>query len=159
MSRGFRGELPRPPCSLCSSSGYLFYLDGIPRGTPAASLKHLVKGLLGQRQEGIPRGTPAASLKPGANTGTTKHRGRIPRGTPAASLKRYLLNFFRCEILGDSAGNSRGLIEADSPYSGCKGKSAGIPRGTPAASLKPRRSDARADGRARGFRGELPRPH
>ena len=156
----------------------------IPRGTPAASLKHVVKIVHQLHQSGgIPRGTPAASLKPrAAATGLEASFG-IPRGTPAASLKRAgyfdshdaidwiprgtpaasLKPFFsmahasRCGV--DSAGNSRGLIEAApcGPHTECyRSDSAGnsrgliearrsrsvevvcvwIPRGTPAASLK-----------------------
>ena len=112
---------------------YKLTLGRIPRGTPAASLKRALLGGVEWPLVRIPRGTPAASLKPDGRARRRHRRRRIPRGTPAASLKRRLLGGF--------------LL----PF-------ARIPRGTPAASLKPQLREHSAPA-ARGFRGELPRPH
>ena len=109
----------------------------LPRGIPAASLKHSrvsrpwsllhtssagnTRGLIEARSRGschpalpgLPRGIPAASLKQDQGFPVAIHaEGRLPRGIPAASLKH-------CGRHGGCGGWAR------------------LPRGIPAASLKP----------------------
>ncbi len=132
----------------------------IPRGTPAASLKPYIvagrlldggvdsagnsRGLIEAwrsarpcaHRGGIPRGTPAASLKQLRLVECYSLDLRIPRGTPAASLKRFPRLSPSHVNDSDSAGNSRGLIEACRLPSAVL-RTSRIPRGTPAASLKP----------------------
>ena len=88
----------------------------------------------------LPRGIPAASLKhcDGNDVGPASAQWRLPRGIPAASLKRRRQSAehtYHHLATRSSAGNTRGLIEAD---------------------------DATLSMRSRAmkvFRGEYPRPH
>ena len=106
----------------------------------------------------------------------------LPRGIPAASLKRTAWLTDREILMGSSAGNTRGLIEARThgltPLRRCTSsagntrglieaiagiscspaRSLSLPRGIPAASLKPRVRDPPAVV-LHVFRGEYPRPH
>ena len=110
----------------------------LPRGIPAASLKHkLSRGTpaRGRRSSAgntrglieaapvprrpppapavcLPRGIPAASLKQGAPGRFATRPGCLPRGIPAASLKLDLGAVAANHFVGSSAGNTRGLIEA-----------------------------------------------
>ena len=61
---------------------------------------------------GLPRGIPAASLKHEAAGHVEGVRLGLPRGIPAASLKRGLLLWWVATDGASSAGNTRGLIEA-----------------------------------------------
>ena len=84
----------------------------LPRGIPAASLKldELVKWIGEER--GLPRGIPAASLKRGSPMIKSDKWIRLPRGIPAASLKHPPSTPGTAGRWSSSAGNTRGLIEA-----------------------------------------------
>ena len=108
----------------------------------------------------LPRGIPAASLKHGVLPGNLVMRSRLPRGIPAASLKPSVSDLKACASWGSSAGNTRGLIEAEWGRSGLPKKRVRLPRGIPAASLKPRLTEGTSYTVAVSvFRGEYPRPH
>ena len=159
---------------------------GLPRETPAASLKLTDFGRLRRRRRGLPRETPAASLKQRPRTRGRQHH---PRAASSAGNSRGLIEAGVSVCQADrrgssSAGNSRGLIEAGQPRFrlpicvGClpretpaaslkrrgarrRSDAAGrsLPRETPAASLKRRARRQRGDRERTVFRGKLPRPH
>ena len=132
----------------------------LPRGIPAASLKLTdrrrqimhplgssagnTRGLIEASEpdhapsipDRLPRGIPAASLKQVARWHCIVNRDAgLPRGIPAASLKHDLLALVSLVLAESSAGNTRGLIEAQ----GTRGSAIcarRLPRGIPAASLK-----------------------
>ena len=166
---------PRPARASC-----------LPRGIPAASLKHSQVCAFGSVALRLPRGIPAASLKlneglqrglirlassAGNTRGLIEARqdGRVlarvacgssagnTRGLIEASLNSPSSPAFSSR---SSAGNTRGLIEASSSVSAVSARSLRLPRGIPAASLK--LHDylffPKCDGRE-VFRGEYPRPH
>ena len=131
----------------------------LPRGIPAASLKHILHAVLdldnllssAGNTRGLieaswmaasssctlclPRGIPAASLKLGLRPHLDDAVVRLPRGIPAASLKPAGNPLTGGIRLSSSAGNTRGLIEACYPESHATGRVC-LPRGIPAASLK-----------------------
>ena len=156
----------------------------LPRGIPAASLKHGYPppAAAGCASGCLPRGIPAASLKPPHPRSTHREDLRLPRGIPAASLKQFSKLDNLLNEVPSSAGNTRGLIEAESSPGERRRVATRLPRGIPAASLKPVRGrdlpilgsglprgipaaslklvDALDDGPVPlVFRGEYPRPH
>ena len=106
----------------------------LPRGIPAASLKHVEYGQQQQRGASLPRGIPAASLK--------RSRHRDEQGRRRES----------------SAGNTRGLIEASLGARPRLSRPC-LPRGIPAASLKQHQCAGEPAGDVAVFRGEYPRPY
>ena len=132
---------PRPGIPIQKGAGRL------PRGIPAASLKHyqMLERLCGARR--LPRGIPAASLKPERWWCIRTRDSRLPRGIPAASLKPQSSARESLPEYRSSAGNTRGLIEATASSASLWAKCWCLPRGIPAASLKqgvdPRRGETR----------------
>ena len=86
----------------------------LPRGIPAASLKPRPRGLAVWRLGRLPRGIPAASLKLSQCHYAQSSTARLPRGIPAASLKPGPAQCTGAAQPRSSAGNTRGLIEARS---------------------------------------------
>ena len=84
---------------------------------------------------GLPRGIPAASLKLRTCSPYKTPSHCLPRGIPAASLKRTEALAGRPDLVGSSAGNTRGLIEARMTRTSIR-RMPRLPRGIPAASLK-----------------------
>ena len=110
---------------------------GLPRGIPAASLKHRTSFVyLPFRRSRLPRGIPAASLKRGIAEYQDQVSRGLPRGIPAASLKRDYPEMVSLYTQASSAGNTRGLIEANEVDAWETLTAVGLPRGIPAASLK-----------------------
>ena len=131
----------------------------LPRGIPAASLKHLFAGRSSAGLRRLPRGIPAASLKQEHLHGLGVLRQRLPRGIPAASLKPGGPSLRKLSEEPSSAGNTRGLIEAEmdvrtTSTAACM-SSAGNTRGLIEAGSR----HAMYGSPPRVFRGEYPRPH
>ena len=140
-----RRRLPRgiPAASLKPTTllGAGAAVAGLPRGIPAASLKRELSLDIGPGQpessagntrglieatargwpcpgcERLPRGIPAASLKRADGAPTLQPPSSLPRGIPAASLKQQPDVVDESDGRLSSAGNTRGLIEADGGWS------------------------------------------
>ena len=156
----------------------------LPRGIPAASLKHLhglryhirrrvssagnTRGLI----EADGRELVAVADLPSSAGNTrglieARSTGSAPRtsGRSSAGNTRGLIE--ACgpggetgrRIRASSAGNTRGLIEAWGPLFRSAWQGGCLPRGIPAASLKPDGDQVVLAGCGRVFRGEYPRPH
>ena len=83
----------------------------------------------------LPRGIPAASLKHSVTVRPIHSQRESSAGIPAASLKQPARRTGRRIPDASSAGNTRGLIEAPRATGGRTAMTS-LPRGIPAASLK-----------------------
>ena len=132
---GFKGNLNPNSC--------------LPRGIPAASLKHGADARAGRRVR-VFRGNTRGLIEASASFGpVTASPASLPRGIPAASLKHGPASQSAGGAVGlSSAGNTRGLIEASKRSPIIHPFVSGLPRGIPAASLKRLLPDQRCLGRA-----------
>ena len=134
-------------------------VGSLPRGIPAASLKHK-EGLVRLRRglwssAGNTRGLIEARR---AGRPSTPGRSRLPRGIPAASLKRQEPWCRHCAREGLPRGIPAASLKHSVTVTDGGSGYVSLPRGIPAASLKQHRPDA-VHPPARVFRGEYPRPH